>query len=726
MTKAKEKLTVHAGKPWPLGVSVERNGVQFALFSRHATGVSLLLFDNEEDTEPAHEIMLHASKHRTGDIWHCFVEGCGAGDLYLYRVFGQYAPEEGHRFNDNLALLDPYAKALTHCENVSASLGYDEHSRQGDLVVSRRSNLDVIPKCIVVDSQFDWQGDRPLNHPAERTVVYEAHVRGMTAHESSGVAHPGTFRGVIEHIPYLASLGITSVELLPVHEFDSMDNPRSNPLTGERLRNYWGYNTLAYFAPKQSYAADGRRGGQVTEFKEMVRELHKAGLEIILDVVFNHTGEGDELGPTVSFRGIDNSIYYMLDENPRYYKDYSGCGNTVNCNHPVVRSLIVDCLRYWVMEMHVDGFRFDLGSILARDEHGQLMDRPPLLERIAEDPVLRDTKIIAEAWDAGGAYQVGNFFGGRWAEWNDRFRDDARRFWRGEPWVAGDFATRLAGSSDLYLSNDRKPFHSINFITCHDGFTLNDLVTYSRRHNYENGEGGSDGQAENLSYNYGVEGQTGLRGIERIRDRQIRNFLLTLFLSQGIPMMLAGDELRHTQRGNNNVYCQDNELSWINYESDVEKASLLQFCRGAIRFRLSHPSLVRNDFFTGRDRSGNMQSDLSWLSCSGEPMKWQYAEGCIGMLLDGSDLPEGYEAIDDDTLVFFNATNEDHTIALPPARNGWYLVVDTCGGTASRFRGPGEEQLWSSDTYLLAGRSTVVFIDPVDPKSAGASKAAPS
>ncbi len=712
MTKAKQKHVVHEGRPWPLGVSVDRTGVQFALFSRHATGVSLLLFENEEDTEPAREIVLDPARHRTGDVWHCFLEGCEAGALYLYRVSGPYAPEAGDRFNDNLALLDPYAKALTHCESISDSLGYDTRSGRRDLVPSQESNLHIMPKCIVIDPDFDWQGDRPLNHPEKRTVIYEGHVRGMTSHESSGVTHPGTYRGIIEHIPYLSSLGITSLELLPVHEFDAADNPRSNPLTGERLRNYWGYNTLCYFAPKRSYAADGSRGGQVTEFKEMVRELHKAGIEVILDVVFNHTGEGNELGPTVSFRGIDNRIYYTLDENPRYYKNFSGCGNTVNCNHPLLRSLILDCLRYWVMEMHVDGFRFDLGSILARDEQGRLMDRPPMLERIAEDPVLRDTKIIAEAWDAGGAYQVGNFFGGRWAEWNDRFRDDVRRFWRGEPWVVGDFATRLAGSSDLYSRHGRKPFHSINFITCHDGFTLNDLVTYSRRHNYENGEGGRDGHAENLSYNYGVEGQTSLRVIERVRDRQIRNFLVTLFLSQGIPMIPAGDELRHTQRGNNNVYCQDNEISWINYHSDVEKASLLEFCREAIRFRLSHPSLLRSEFFTGRDSSGNMRSDISWLTCRGEPMKWQYAEGCIGMLLDGSELTEDSEEVDDDILALFNATTADHTVTLPASRNGWHLVVDTCGGTASRFRGPGEEQRWSSDRYLLAGRSTVVFIDP--------------
>lgn len=713
MMCAPDKLRVTEGRPWPLGVFAENGGVFFALFSRNATAVQLLLFADEHDTEPYREINLTPDIHRTGDVWHCFVEGCAPGSLYLYRVSGPYEPESGHRFNGALAVLDPYARALTHCEGIGRSLGYDRRAGRRDMVPSRESNLGILPKCIVVDTEFDWQGDRPLNHLDERSVIYEAHVRGLTAHESSGVAHPGTYRGVIEHIPYLKRLGITTLELLPVHEFDSSANVRRNPFTGEQLSDYWGYNTICFFAPKKSYASASGPAAEVTEFKEMVRELHKANIEVILDVVFNHTGEGSEIGPTISFRGIDNSVYYMLDENKRYYKNYSGCGNTLNCNHPIIRSLILDSLRYWVVEMHVDGFRFDLGSILARDDKGNIMDRPPMLERIAEDPVLRDTKIIAEAWDAAGAYQVGSFFGGRWAEWNDRFRDDVRRFWRGEPWFLGNFATRIAGSSDLYASDGRKPFHSVNFVTCHDGFTLNDLVTYERRHNRENGEGGRDGHGENYSYNYGLEGESSLPGVKNTRDRQIRNLFLSMSLAQGVPMIRAGDELRHTQRGNNNAYCQDNEISWLNYESDTEKASLFEFCARAIRFRLRHPALLRNDFFTGEDGNGNRHNDVTWLGCSGAPMNWNYAEGCLGMYIDGSDTPSGSEDIDDDILILFNATTVDFTFRLPRSRNGWWLVVDTMGGSSTYFRGPGEEEVWPHAEYPVGARSTVILIDPL-------------
>lgn len=705
-------LQLSEGRPWPLGATPTTGGVQFALFSRHAEGVSVLLFENAEDEEPSREFKLDPARNRTGDVWHCEIEGLGFTALYLYRVHGPYDPVNGQRFNSNLGLIDPYAQALTDCRKIGSSLGYDSESNRRDLLASTSSNLSFMPKCIVVDPHFDWEGDRPLNHPSDRAVIYEAHVKGMTAHRSARVEHHGTYRGVIEHIPYLKELGITSLELLPLHEFNEDENPRVNPRTGRKLSNYWGYSTIAFFAPKGSYASDRTPGAQVREFKEMVRELHKAGIEVILDVVFNHTGEGGEMGPTFSFRGIDNRSYYILDSDPRYYKNFSGCGNTVNCNHPAVRSFILDCLRYWVIDMHVDGFRFDLGSILARDQNGELMENPPMLERIAEDPVLRDTKIIAEAWDAGGAYQVGSFPGGRWAEWNDRFRDDVRKFWRGEAWMLGSFATRLAGSSDLYAADGRKPFHSVNFVTCHDGFTLNDLVTYSRKHNYENGEAGRDGHGANFSYNYGVEGPSKLQTVRAVRARQVRNFLVTLLVSQGIPMFFAGDEIRHTQRGNNNAYCQDNEITWLNYELDEEQASLKDFTRDLIRFRLSHPALLREDFFTGIDRSGNARSDIAWLDCRGEQMRWQYAEGCIGMVMDGSDLPDPDAEPDDDILVFFNATTVEHEIALPQARKGWRVVTDTSAGTASRVHAAGEEPLHDKECYVLAGRSSVILLDP--------------
>ena len=710
------RVTVRDGKPWPLGANPDIGGVNFAIFSRHATAVSLLLFDSAGDTDPALEVALDPLKRRTGDVWHCFVEGCRAGDLYLYRVSGPYEPENGHRFNDRLAVLDPYAYALTGCENLAGSLGFDSEATQRDLVPATRSNLDIMPKCIVIRHDFDWEGDRPLKHPAGKTIIYEAHVRGLTAHASSGVERPGTYRGIIEHIPYLKHLGITSLELLPVQEFDAADNPRTNPHTGEPLRNYWGYNTIAYFAPKQSYAADTTPGGQVNEFKEMVRELHRAGIEVILDVVFNHTGEGAETGPTLSFRGIDNSEYYILDSNKRYYKNFSGCGNTVNCNNPVVRSFIVHCLRYWVTEMHVDGFRFDLGSILSRDREGNLMDRPPILERIAEDPVLRDTRIIAEAWDAAGAYQVGSFPGGRWAEWNDRFRDAARRFWRGEPWVLGDFATRLAGSSDLYHTDGRSPFHSINYVTCHDGFTLHDLVSYSRKHNYANGEGNRDGHSNELGHNYGVEGETELPGVRHTRACQVRNLLISLFVSQGIPMMLSGDELRNTQNGNNNAYCHDGPLTWIDYTLDgrlgEEKRAFRDFVGALTRFRRMHPSLYRSVFFSGTDRNGNSRHDLAWYSGTGEPMEWRHADGCLGMLIDGSDAPTDSDEIDDDILVLLNATTAGYSFALPAPRAGWRLVVDTSAGTATEFRAAGEESAWPGEHYPLSARSAVILVHP--------------
>jgi isoamylase len=539
MTDRLRDLPASPGHPLPFGATPTALGVRFSAFSRHATAVTLLLFDLPADERPAVEIALDPRLNRTGDAWHVEVDGIGPGSLYLFRVDGPRDPARGHRFDPAAMLLDPYAKAVTGPQG----------ARKG----------------VVVSDDFDWQGDRPLGRPLRRTVIHETHVRGLTRHPSSGVEHPGTFRGVVEKIPYLADFGVTAVELMPVMEFDERANHRTNQVTGERLGNYWGYNTIAFFAPKEGYAAAVAPGAAVTEFKEMVRSLHRAGIEVILDIVFNHTAEGDETGPTLSFRGWDNAIYYLLMADHSRYANFTGCGNTMNCNHPIVRTFIIDCLRYWAVEMHVDGFRFDLGSVLGRDRQGRLMENPPILERIAEDPVLRGTKIIAEAWDAAGAYQVGQFPGGRWAELNDRFRDDARKFWRGDPGSTGAMATRLAGSSDLYLRDGRKPFHSINFITSHDGFTLNDLVSYSRRHNDENGEGGRDGFEPNLSDNHGVEGPSADPAVEAVRERQVKNFLATLLVSLGTPMLLGGDEMRRTQRGNNNPWCQDNEVSWYDW-----------------------------------------------------------------------------------------------------------------------------------------------------------------
>jgi isoamylase len=458
-----------------LGAYIEARGVNFAVFSRDAESMTLCLFERSSDGDASFEYRLDPRLNRTGDIWHVLVVGLEAGAFYLWRADGPYLPAKGHRFNRHKALIDPYAKAITgdFTWELGKALGYDPASVDQDLSFSAEDDAGTMPKCVVVADDFDWRGDRPLNYPLRHCVIYETHVKGLTMHPSAEVAHPGSFLGVAEAIPYLKDLGVTSLELLPVQEFDYLENERVDPVGGERLRNYWGYSTIAFFAPKGSYSSSGSVGEQVSEFKEMVRRLHEAGIEVILDIVFNHSAEGGELGPTLSFRGLDNRIYYILDEDKRRYKNYSGCGNTLNCNHPVVRTLIRDCLRYWVVEMHVDGFRFDLGSILGRDQSGRLLENPPVIEGIAEDPILRHTKIIAEAWDAGGAYQVGWFPGGRWAEWNDRYRDDVRRFWRGDHGSARSLATRITGSSDLYLRDGRKPFHSINFITAHDGFTLN-------------------------------------------------------------------------------------------------------------------------------------------------------------------------------------------------------------------------------------------------------------
>ncbi|MFH1760559.1 MAG: alpha-amylase family glycosyl hydrolase, partial [bacterium] len=436
-------------------------------------------------------------------------------------------------------------------------------------------------------------------------------MRGFTRHSSSGIKHKGTFRGIIEKIPYLKKLGITAVELMPIHEFDENEILRYDPVTKNKLKNYWGYSTINFFAPRGKYSASGTLGQQVKEFKTIVKALHKSNIEVILDVVFNHTAEGNEFGPTICFRGIDNSIYYML-ENGRNYKNYSGCGNTLNCNHPIVQSFILDCLVYWVLEMHVDGFRFDLASILGRDKNGTVLENPPVIERISENPLLRDTKIIAEAWDAAGLYQVGRFPGDRWAEWNGRFRDDIRAFWRGDKGCVPKFATRFTGSSDLYEHANKRPFHSINFVTCHDGFTLNDLVSYNEKHNLMNGEENADGDNNNLSNNCGFEGPVENKEINRLRERQMKNFILTLFLSQGLPMLLSGDEFKRTQQGNNNAYCQDNEISWLDWDLLKKHRSFFSFVKNLIWFRKTHPVFRRGSFFQGKDTGLNGLEDIKW------------------------------------------------------------------------------------------------------------------
>ncbi|MDR0599272.1 MAG: glycogen debranching protein GlgX [Treponema sp.] len=706
---------VETGKALPLGAALTDRGVNFSIFSRHAEEVTLILFEGAEKNSRHTEIKLDKQKNRSGDIWHCHIPGLAEGTCYLYRVNGPYSPEKGLRFNPHKALLDPYAKALTPlCGwNMGGALGYDLADPAGDLSFSLTDNIQDQPRCVVVNNEFDWQGDLPLNYPLRFSVLYETHIKGLTAHPNSGVEHKGTYRGVIEKIPFFQELGVTSLEFLPLQEFNEEEFPRINPRTGEFLVNYWGYSTVAFFAPKGSYAADASPGGQVREFKEMVRELHKAGLEVILDIVFNHTAEGNERGPTFSFRGLDNQIYYILNENRRYYQNYSGCGNTLNCNHPVVRQFIIDCLHYWVTEMHVDGFRFDLGSILGRDQRGRLMENPPTLELIAEDPVLSHTKIIAEAWDAGGAYQVGWFPGGRWAEWNDRFRDDVRLFWRGDPRQTRHLATRLAGSSDLYLRDGRKPFHSINFITSHDGFTLRDLVSYNHKHNEDNGEENRDGSDNNCSYNNGAEGPTVDLLVEQIRERLIKNFIATMMVSLGTPMLLGGDEMGRTQRGNNNAYCQDNELSWYDWSLPRKNAGLCRFVREMIAFRLRHHGFTRPEFYTGRDGNYNAIPDITWFDESGKTPDWENLGPCLAMRMDGSKADILADKDDNDFFIMFNGGNRKMVffVCAPLEEKRWVRAVDTALSSPDDILLPGQEtELIYPDRYTVQARSMVILI----------------
>ncbi len=677
--------------------------------------MTLCLFSTPEDDEPCFEFLFDPHRNRTGDIWHCKVQGLDAGALYLYRVDGPYVPEKGYRFNAHKFLLDPYAKALTDLDawDIQRSKAYNPNHPDGDLSFSSIDDGAAIPKCVVVDDTFDWKGDRPLNYPLRFSVLYETHVKGLTVSPTSGSSTPGSYRGVIDRIPYFKSLGITSLEFLPVQEFNERELAVVNPKTGEALRNFWGYSTVSFFAPKCSYAYDRSPGAAVREFKEMVRELHLAGIEVILDIVFNHTAEGNEKGPTFSFRGLDNTIYYILDENKRNYKNYSGCGNTLNCNHPVVRTFIVDCLRYWVVDMHVDGFRFDLGSILGRDQQGHLMENPPMLERIAEDPILRNTKIIAEAWDAGGAYQVGSFPGGRWAEWNDRFRDDIRKFWRGDPHEARHFATRIAGSSDLYLRDGRKPFHSINFITSHDGFTLWDLVSYAEKHNEENGEDNRDGNDSNWSCNYGYEGSVSNPNIEATRMRQAKNFMTTLLLSLGTPMLLGGDEFLRTQGGNNNAYCQDNEVSWYDWNLADRKEAFFRFVRELVAFRLRHPAFMRPEFFTGKDGNYNAIPDITWFDERGRSPDWGRVDKRLSYRLDGSKADTFADRDDNDFFVMFNADEAatPFVLAKPIEGRVWFRAIDTALESPLDIASPGrEEGIASQSEYLVRGRSMVVLL----------------
>ena len=695
-----ERGSVRSGAPLPLGAHHRGNGANFAIFSRNATRITLELFEHPEDTIPVRTIKLDSAHNRSGDVWHTWIKDVRPGQLYAYRVEGPYQPQKGQRFNSNKRLLDPYATAITMLENwdFAPALGYDPNSSQRDLSCSKIDDAGAVPLSIFTQDHFTWDESRRLSVPWSETIIYEVHVRGFSIHPSSKVSHPGTYRGMIEKIPYLKSLGVTVVELMPVQEFNENEMRKVNPLTGEKLKNYWGYDPVSFFAPKASYCSSGKLGHQKLEFKEMVREFHRAGIELILDVVFNHTAEGNELGPTLCFRGLDNSIFYMLEDNQRYYRDDTGTGNTVNANHPVVRDFILDALRYWTVEMHVDGFRFDLASVLGRDEHGNLLSNAPILERIAEDPILRDVKLIAEAWDAAGAYQVGSFSEKRWAEWNGHYRDDVRRFWRGDPGMQGIFASRICGSSDIYQGSGKGPESSINFITCHDGFTLNDLVSFNHKHNQANGDSNRDGMDENYSYNYGTEGPTADPGIEQIRIQQIKNFLLTLFISRGVPMLLGGDEFRRTQDGNNNAYCQDNETSWYIWDFLYDHQDIYRFTRKMIEFRKSHPVLSRETFYT--------MEVIQWFNQQGNSPDWfDPQEKWLACRINDPQ--------DQELFLIFNPDSAAHKFNIPdPKRGGnWRLAADTSRPSPEDIFNVGEEiPLETQDTYQVKARSSAILI----------------
>jgi glycogen operon protein len=667
--------------------------VNFVLLCRHGTAVWLILYPLEGE-QPLAEIALDPSKNRTGYHWHILVAGLPPAFRYGWRVDG---PEgDGHRFNPSVVLLDPSATAL------SDGVVWGQTKEPQPDRTTRRS--------LFFRRSFDWREDVPLRTPLADSIIYELHVRGCTCHPSSGVAKPGTFAGLIEKLPYLKWLGVTAVELLPIHEFDENDCPFRNPETGEPLRNFWGYNSIAFAAPKASYASSAPEHGQITEFRQLVRSFHEAGIEVILDVVFNHTGEGNERGRTFSFRGLDNELYYLLGPDGSYL-NFSGCGNTLNCNHPVVRQMLMSCLRFWVADMHVDGLRFDLASVLGRDYEGNVLVNPPVVELIAEDSVLADTKLIAEPWDAAGLYQVGQFpYGLRWSEWNGRYRDDVRRFWRGEPGLARELATRLCGSADLYQSSGRQPWHSVNFVTAHDGFTLWDLVSYDQKHNTANGEDNRDGVTENFSWNCGVEGPTDDREVLGLRQRQAKNLIVTLMLSQGVPMLLAGDEFLRTQGGNNNAWCQDNEVSWIDWSLATKNADFLRFVREMIALRKNHPALRRGTFFRGSGPNGDRKPDIIWHGIKPGQPAFSETGRTLAFALDGSQT--GRES-DRDFYVACNAHSDPVPFRIPrsPSGRAWSRIVDTALKSPMDIVAAGEgPRVAANSPYRVAPFATVVLI----------------
>ncbi len=711
--------TVWLGSPAPLGATPDENGTNFAIFSEGATSVDLCLFDRADDPVERECLPL---PELTGHVWHGYLPGVGAGQVYGYRVHGLYDAEDGLRFNPAKLLVDPYAKALTGEVDWSGPVyGYRLGGRDRDLVPDRHDDAACVPRCVVIDPSFDWGDDQLLRIPWHETIIYEVHVKGFTQQHPdipeeirgtySGLGHPTA-------IAHLLHLGITAVELLPVHTYT--DEPF---LIEMGLTNYWGYNTLNFFAPSARYASSGHPGEQVREFKSMVKALHAAGIEVILDVVYNHTAEGNNLGPTLSFKGIDNREYYRLEpDQPRFYMDFTGTGNTLNVRQPQVLQLLMDSLRYWVQEMHVDGFRFDLASALARELY-DVERLSSFFDTIHQDPILSRVKLIAEPWDVGeGGYQVGNF-PVLWTEWNGKYRDAVRSFWRGDDRPVTEMGYRLTGSSDLYQGDGRHPYASINFVTAHDGFTLNDLVSYDHKHNQANGENNRDGSDHNISANYGHEGPTDDPEILAVRHRQRRNLLATILLSQGVPMLLGGDELGRTQQGNNNGYCQDNEISWYDWDLTDDDRALVEFTRRLIALRQAQPTLRRRKFFHGRRIRGADVKDLTWLQTNGKEMtdaQWHDASlGALGLVLAGDAIderdPRGQPITGDTLAILLNAEAEPTVFTLPTAGGKqpprrWEILIDTndstivAEGETGRVVDGGDEVELASRSLLLARR----------------------
>jgi isoamylase len=692
-THSHNGFSLRPGKPLPFGATLVPGGVNFSIYSSHATNCTLVLFKKGQPA-PYAEIPF-PTEFRIGNVYAMVVFDLDYENVeYGYRMEGPYEPTTGHRFDSSKILLDPYAKA------VGGRDVWGTHPDWGN-VYQYRSRL--------VFDDFDWQGDRPLEIPSEDLVIYEMHVRGFTRHASSGVRQPGTFAAIREKIPYLKELGVNCVELLPIYEFDEFDGSRPHPSgDGTMLMNYWGYSTVGFFAPKAGLAATGRLGMQVDEMKALVKELHQNGFEVLLDVVFNHTAEGNEYGPTISFRGIDNKTYYMLTPDG-YYWNFSGTGNTLNCNNPIVRNLVLDCLRYWASEYHIDGFRFDLAAILGRDPIGIPLTNPPLLEALAADPVLAKCKLIAEAWDAGGLYQVGSFPAyGRWAEWNGKYRDDMRQFLKGEMGLVGAVAQRLQGSPDLYAW--RGPTASVNFFCCHDGFTLADLVSYNHKHNDANGWDNSDGGDDDHSWNCGVEGPTDDPEVNRLRRRQMKNAFALLLVSQGVPMFLMGDEVARTQQGNNNTYCQDNELSWLDWGLVAQNPDLLHFVQRCIAFRHAHPVLRSRYHMRNVDYVGSGYPDISWHGTRAWYADWSDTSRVIAFMLCGKHAKGGTVA-DDYIYVAANMYWDGLPFELPqlPVGMRWHVFANT-SVEADSFAPGDEPALENQHEFLIGGRSVAILV----------------